>query len=178
MSGELDALQLIALWEQMRLDLWQWEYSTLEQYEPLVILNKHRIITANSARVDSFVKLEGGLGLAIGPRVHIASFCHVGIGGGMTFLEEGSALGSGTRIISGSNVPGRGRGCSAVDPVAQFDRSYVRLKRNAVVFAGATILPGVTIGENAVVAAGAVVRENVGDFEVWAGVPARKVKTL
>jgi acetyltransferase-like isoleucine patch superfamily enzyme len=52
------------------------------------------------------------------------------------------------------------------------------IKRNAWIGAGATILPGVTIGENAVVAAGAVVSRDVPPNTVVAGVPAKVVKTL
>lgn len=37
------------------------------------------------------------------------------------------------------------------------------------------ILPGVKIGRGAIVAAGAVVVENVGDFEIVGGVPAKKI---
>jgi maltose O-acetyltransferase len=37
------------------------------------------------------------------------------------------------------------------------------------------ILPGVTIGKGAVVAAGAVVTKSIPDFEVWGGVPAKKI---
>ena len=54
----------------------------------------------------------------------------------------------------------------------------IHIKRGAWIGAGATILPGVTVGEHAIVGAGAVVREDVGDFEVVVGVPARLVKTL
>lgn len=39
----------------------------------------------------------------------------------------------------------------------------------------ATILPGVTIGTGAVVAAGSVVTKNVGEFEVVAGIPAKPI---
>lgn len=39
----------------------------------------------------------------------------------------------------------------------------------------ATILPGVTIGEGAVVAAGAVVTKDVPPYEIHAGVPAHKI---
>jgi len=35
------------------------------------------------------------------------------------------------------------------------------------------ISPGVTIGDGAVIAAGSVVTKDVGDYEIWAGVPAR-----
>ncbi|WP_460952353.1 DapH/DapD/GlmU-related protein [Spirosoma daeguense] len=54
----------------------------------------------------------------------------------------------------------------------------VVIKRNAWIGAGATILPGITVGENAVVAAGAVVSRDVPPNTVVAGVPAKVVKTL
>jgi len=52
------------------------------------------------------------------------------------------------------------------------------VKRNAWIGAAATILPGVTIGENAIVAAGAVVTRDVLPNTIVAGVPAKTVKTL
>ncbi len=52
------------------------------------------------------------------------------------------------------------------------------LKRNAWIGAAATILPGVTIGENAVVAAGSVVTKNVPGNTIVAGVPAKHVKDI
>jgi len=54
----------------------------------------------------------------------------------------------------------------------------ILIKRNAWIGAGATILPGVTIGENAVVAAGAVVSKNVPDNTVVAGIPAKVIKQI
>ncbi|WP_394341808.1 LbetaH domain-containing protein [Siphonobacter curvatus] len=44
--------------------------------------------------------------------------------------------------------------------------------------AGATSLPDVTIGEDAIVAAGAVVNRDIPDCTIVAGVPARVIKTL
>ncbi len=49
---------------------------------------------------------------------------------------------------------------------------------NAWIGAGATILPGVTVGENAVVAAGAVVSKNVPDNTVVGGIPAKVIRTI
>jgi acetyltransferase-like isoleucine patch superfamily enzyme len=54
----------------------------------------------------------------------------------------------------------------------------VHLKRNCWIGAGATILPGVTVGENSVVAAGAVVTRDVEDNTVVGGNPARLIKRL
>jgi acetyltransferase-like isoleucine patch superfamily enzyme len=55
---------------------------------------------------------------------------------------------------------------------------HVHIKRNAWIGAGATILPGVTIGENAVVAAGAVVSKDVPANTVVGGIPAKTIKTI
>ncbi len=41
---------------------------------------------------------------------------------------------------------------------------------------GAQIMSGVTIGRGAVVAAGAVVTKDIPPYEVWGGVPAKKIK--
>lgn len=54
----------------------------------------------------------------------------------------------------------------------------VHLKRNCWIGAGATILPGVTVGENAVVGAGAVVTKDVEDNAVVGGNPARLIKRI
>ncbi|MBO1519155.1 sugar O-acetyltransferase [Oceanisphaera sp. DM8] len=56
--------------------------------------------------------------------------------------------------------------------------SAIVIKNNAWLGAAATILPGVTIGENAVVAAGAVVTTNVPANTVVAGVPAKPISTV
>ena len=54
----------------------------------------------------------------------------------------------------------------------------VRIESGAWLCVGAIVLPGVTIGRNAVVAAGAVVTRDVPAATLAAGVPARVVKEL
>lgn len=154
----------------------RYRYISREWYEPIVAIKREMLWCDPDSRVDSFTKLECGEGMYIGKHVHIASFCHLGIGGGLLILEQGSSCGSGVKIITGSNVPGSGHGCSAIDPAAIIKRSFVHVKRNATLFCGAIVLPGVTIGEGAVIAAGAVVNRDVPDGEMWGGVPARKIK--
>lgn len=54
----------------------------------------------------------------------------------------------------------------------------VVVKRNAWIGMNVTICPGVTIGENAVIAAGAVVTKDIPDYAVAEGVPAKVIKYL
>ena len=54
----------------------------------------------------------------------------------------------------------------------------IHIKRNAWIGANATILAGVTIGEKAVVAAGAVVSKDVPDNTIVGGIPAKIIKHI
>ena len=68
-------------------------------------------------------------------------------------------------------------------PISPNERSslvpgHIHIKKNAWIGAGATILPGVTIGENSVVAAGAVVSKDVLDNTVVGGIPAKFIKAI
>lgn len=54
----------------------------------------------------------------------------------------------------------------------------VHIKRNAWIGAGATLCPGIIVGENSVVAAGAVVTKDVPDNVVVGGNPAKVIKIL
>ena len=68
-------------------------------------------------------------------------------------------------------------------PVAVNDRQTltagrIHIQRGAWIGANATILQGVTIGEKAVVAAGAVVSKDVPANTVVGGIPAKTIKTI
>ncbi len=58
------------------------------------------------------------------------------------------------------------------------DHHEIRVEDRVWIGAGATILPGVTIHEAAVVAAGAVVTKDVPAYTLVGGVPARKIKDI
>lgn len=52
------------------------------------------------------------------------------------------------------------------------------VKRNAWIGANATILPGITIGANSIVAADSTVTKDVPDNAIVAGSPAREVRKI
>ena len=54
----------------------------------------------------------------------------------------------------------------------------IHIKRNGWIGANATIMQGVTIGENAIVAAGAVVTKDVPENTIVGGIPAKLIRTI
>lgn len=145
------------------------ERDPAQKFEPQIILAPERVFVHPSARIDSFVKIEGGEGVYIGPNVHVASFCHLNIGGGVLIIEEGARCSSGSKFVSGSHVQEREKQSQNIE------RSFVHIGRNALVFTNAVVLPGCSVGRNSVVGAGSVLIKDVPSGEVWAGNPARKI---
>lgn len=96
---------------------------------------------------------------------HACSFLDIG---GIT-IEDDVLIGPRVNITS-ENHPLDPSDRKALTP------KPVHIKRNAWIGAGATILPGVTVGENAVVAAGAVVSRDVPANTVVAGIPAKVIR--
>lgn len=54
----------------------------------------------------------------------------------------------------------------------------IHIKENAWLGANVTVLPGITIGENAAIGAGSVVTEDIPDNTVAVGAPAKVIRTL
>ncbi|WP_339627070.1 acyltransferase [uncultured Winogradskyella sp.] len=55
-------------------------------------------------------------------------------------------------------------------------RESIKIKKNAFIGGGSTILKGVTIGEKSIIATGSIVVKSVPDGEVWGGNPAKFIK--
>lgn len=67
-----------------------------------------------------------------------------------------------------------------IEPTERYSLNVapILIKKNAWIGANATILQGVTIGENAVVAAGSVVSKDVPDNTIVGGIPAKIIKEI
>lgn len=145
-------------------------------HEPCIILKPDLADIDDTARIDGFCKLECGLGLHIGKGTHISSFCHIGIGGGKTWIGDYVAITSGAKIHSGSNTAAGQSMSSAAPPEMQVvERGETRICDYAFIGSGAQVLMGVTVGEYAIVGAGAVVTKDVAPYMVVFGIPGKVV---
>lgn len=111
-----------------------------------------------------------GRHIRIGKNVFINHACTLLDLGGIT-IEDDVQIAPKVNLVT-ENHP--------LDPSKRksLDLKSILVKKNAWIGAAATILPGVTIGENSVVAAGAVVNKDVPANTIVAGVPAKIIRAI
>ena len=108
--------------------------------------------------------------IRLGRKVFINNGCTFMDRGGIT-LEDGVLVGPNVNIITENHA-------EQLELRHNVYTKPILIKRNAWIGAGAIILPGVTIGENVIVAAGAVVTKDVPDNTIVGGVPAKIIRKI
>jgi acetyltransferase-like isoleucine patch superfamily enzyme len=98
--------------------------------------------------------------LKLGKKTDIGAFTYINARYGVE-IEENVQIGSHCSIYSWSTIDDK--------------KGKVTIKKNARVGAHTVIMPGVTIGENAIIGACSFVNEDVADNTVAVGVPARVI---
>lgn len=127
-------------------------------------------------RIDASFRLfppfytDCGRNIAVGENVFINACCNFQDQGGIT-IGDGSLIGH-KAVLATLN-----HGFAPEDRGSLYP-SPIIIGKNVWVGASVTILPGVTIGDNAIIAAGAVVTKDVAANTVVAGVPATVIRTL
>lgn len=110
--------------------------------------------------------------MKIGDHTWIGQSCFLHSAGGLT-IGKAVGIGPNVMILTSQHHPS-GRDLPVLfSPVKLAE---VILMDGCDIGSRSTILPGVTIGEGAIVGAGSVVTKSVPDYEVWAGVPAKRIK--
>jgi acetyltransferase-like isoleucine patch superfamily enzyme len=185
--GQVDILERLKSGEPIRLDDPEY-YKINEVVDRTIKLSKqlnnatdinsirNLLSEVTGSRIDEsttvFVPFHTNFGkfTSIGKNVFINHACSFLDMGGIT-IEDHVLIGPRVNLVT-ENHP-----LDPVDRRALITKPII-IKRNAWIGTGATILPGITIGENAVVAAGAVVSKDVVPNTVVGGVPARFIKNI
>jgi len=126
----------------------------------------------DKVEINRFAYVQGGNGgVRVANRVRVNNFAIINGSGGVDIGDD-TLIGPGVQIISYQHRYALGATIQS-QPV---DARPIRIGRDVWLGANAIILAGVSIGDGAVVAAGAVVREDVPAYTVVAGVPATMKK--
>lgn len=138
----------------------------------ITFLNKHNIFLGEDSILYGFNYLDAGEKgfIHIGNKTHIDVFS-VLYGQGKLSIGNNCAIAAGVRIYSQTNEMGNNIGILIIDTPRVY--SQVVIGNNVWIGTGATILPGVSIGDNSVVAAGAVVKTSFARNSVIGGTPAK-----
>jgi acetyltransferase-like isoleucine patch superfamily enzyme len=133
------------------------------------LVNLYGCSVGPESKIGTFVEIQRGA--VIGKRCKISSHTFVCEG---VCIEDGVFIGHGVMFIN-DLYPG----AVTEDGTPQTDADWrvipTRVRNEAAIGSNATILCGITIGERALVAAGAVVTRDVPDCAIVAGVPARVI---
>jgi UDP-2-acetamido-3-amino-2,3-dideoxy-glucuronate N-acetyltransferase len=130
------------------------------------LVNLYGCTVGDDTKIGAFVEIQKNA--FVGSRCKISS--HTFICEGVT-IEDDVFVGHGV-VFTNDLYP---RATTDGQPQTEDDWKVVvtRVKQGASIGSGAVILAGVTIGEHAMVGAGAVVTQDVPDRKIAKGVPAR-----
>ncbi|MCV0393561.1 MAG: acyltransferase [Nitrosopumilus sp.] len=101
--------------------------------------------------------------LILGKNFDIGTFSYINSSYGVE-IQDNVKIGSHCSIYSNSTIDSK--------------KGKVILKKNCKIGTHSTVMPNVTIGENSIVAAYSFVTQDVPNNEIWAGVPAKKIKKI
>ena len=87
---------------------------------------------------------------------------------GGIYIDHDTNISSHTTFITGSH--------DIDDPKFKASFKPIHIGHHCWIGTGATVLQDVTIGDGAIVAAGAVVTKDIPPYEVWGGVPAKFIR--
>ncbi|WP_281245492.1 acyltransferase [Granulicella pectinivorans] len=129
----------------------------------------------------TFISVEPDLHAAPGDvaNLDVGDFTYIGEGNNLR-AAGGIRIGSNCLISQGVSIISSNHSSELGRPITEqpsrTDKKGVTIQDDVWIGTNATILPGVTIGKGAIVAAGSVVTTSVADYTIVAGVPARFLK--
>ncbi len=133
------------------------------------LVNLYGCRVGNGTKIGAFVEIQKNA--SIGEQCKISS--HSFICEGVT-IEDEVFVGHGV-MFTNDLYPRSTRADGSLQEENDWEVIPTRVRRRASLGSHSTILAGVTIGEEAMVGAGAVVTRDVPDFAIVAGVPARVI---
>lgn len=142
------------------------------------VVGLENITLSDRVRIDGYTTIVASGGyVAIGASVHICSGCVLGGRGGIE-MGDFSSLSHQVRLLSATDDFSGERMTNSTlpDEVLGVHAALIRIGRFAPVGSGTVILPGVTIGEGASVAALSLVTGSLPEWTMCGGNPAAPIR--
>ena len=142
----------------------------------MLILAKNGVVFGNNSALSRRFYLDNPQCLRMGNNVFVNYGVHFHCGAqsdATISLEDNVFIGPDVRFCIPSHEIGQ-----ETQRAGKNTYKPITIKKGAWIGACSLILGGVTVGEGSVVAAGAVVVNDIPDNELWGGVPARYIKAL
>ena len=143
------------------------------------IVGLKNISLEHDIRIDSGATIICANGyLKVGKYVHIGGNNYIACAGGVE-IKDYSSVAQGVRIYSRSDdFSGNTLTNGIVPPslVTTIDKA-VTIDKHVILGANTVVLPGVNIGEGTAVGALSLVKDNLDTWSIYAGTPAKKIKT-
>jgi acetyltransferase-like isoleucine patch superfamily enzyme len=133
------------------------------------LVNLYGCSIGDQTKIGAFVEIQKGA--RVGAYCKISS--HTFICEGVT-IENECFIGHGVMFIN-DIYPRSTNPDGSLQTPQDWQLVETLVKRRSSIGSNATILAGITLGENCMVGAGAVVTHNVPDYAIVAGVPARVI---
>jgi len=144
-------------------------------------LSKSGVIFGDNVTVGSFAMIrpsgyygrEIGQGVKIGDRSNIGAYCYLGASGGITIGQD-VLMGPRVSLFAENHnhdrtdIPMRAQGCT---------RQAIAIGDDCWLGSGSIILAGVHIGRGSIIAAGAIVTQNIPPYSIVGGNPARVIRS-
>jgi UDP-2-acetamido-3-amino-2,3-dideoxy-glucuronate N-acetyltransferase len=137
-------------------------------YHPQLV-NLYGCQIGNDTKIGSFVEIQKNVTVGCRCKVSSHSFLCEGV-----VIEDEVFIGHGV-MFTNDLYPKATNEDGTLQTETDWAVVKTLVKRCASIGSNATVLPGLTIGEKALVGAGAVVTKDVPDYAIVAGVPARVV---
>jgi acetyltransferase-like isoleucine patch superfamily enzyme len=133
------------------------------------LVNLYGCTIGDETKIGAFVEIQKNA--IVGRRCKISSHAFICEG---VIIEDEVFVGHGV-MFTNDRYPRAAKQDGRLQTEADWRVESTRVKQGASIGSNATIVAGVTIGERALVGAGAVVTRDVPDFSIVAGVPARVI---
>lgn len=133
------------------------------------LVNLYGCTIGDGTKIGAFVEVQADV--TIGENCKISSHTFICSG---VHIEDGVFIGHGV-MFTNDIYPRAVNEDGSLQTAADWKVVETRIRRRASIGSNATVLAGITIGESALIGAGAVVTKDVPAFAIVAGVPARVV---